>query len=104
MLGGAWLLSRHYPEQSMRLSAQAMKWCLHMHGHKRHQYQSMREHWESAEGIAPLAKRWLGYAMESYCAMRFGDVPATSQQAANMRMAVWGACEILMGTAPELAR
>ena len=104
VLGGAWAISGQYPEQSMRLSAQAMKWCLHIKGHKRQPGQSVREHWVGAADIAPLARRWLGYAVESYCAMRFGNVPATPQQAMHMRQAVMGACDIMMGAAPELAR
>lgn len=104
MLGSAWLLSRRYPAQSMRLSAQAMKWCLHMQGYKRRPGQSVREHWVAAVGVAPLAKRWLGYAVESYCAMRFSNVPATPQQAIHMRMVVMGACDIMLGMVPELAR
>jgi hypothetical protein len=104
VLGGAWLLSGRYPAQSMRLSAQAMKWCLHMQGHTRRPGQSVREHWVAAAGVAPLARRWLGYAVESYCAMRFGNVPATPQQAIHMRQAVMGACDIMLGTVPELAR
>lgn len=104
VLGSAWLLAGRYPAQSMRMSAQAMKWCLHMQGHKRHPGQSVREHWGAATNVAPLAKRWLGYAMESYCTMRFGNVPATSQQAINMRQAVMGACDIMLGIAPELAK
>jgi hypothetical protein len=104
VLGSAWLLAGRYPAQSMRLSAQAMKWCLHMQGHKRRPGQSVREHWVTAAGVAPLAKRWLGYAVESYCAMRFGNVQATAQQAINMRKAVMGACDIMLGVAPELAR
>jgi hypothetical protein len=35
--------------------------------------------------------------------MRFGNVPATSQQAIAMQEAVMGACEIMKGKAPELA-
>lgn len=103
-LGCSWLLAAHFPAQSMRLSAQAMKWCLHVQGHKRRPGQSVREHWVAAAGIAPLAKRWLGYAVETYCEMRFGGMSATQQQALNMRRAVQGACDIMMGIAPELAR
>jgi len=36
--------------------------------------------------------------------MRFGNVPATPQQAIHMRQAVMGACDIMLGTVPELAR
>jgi len=104
VLGSAWLLSGWYPAQSMRLSALAMKWCLDMQDHKRLPGQSVREHWAAAADVAPLARRWLGYAVESYCAMRFGNVPATPQQAIHMRKAVMGACDIMLGTAPELAR
>lgn len=104
VLGGAWLLARWYPAQSMRLSALALKWCLHIHGHKRRPGQSVREHLVGAPGVPPLARRWLGYAVESYCAMRFGGTPADTKQAINMRKDVMGACDILMGAVPELAK
>lgn len=104
VLGCSWLLAGRYPAQSMRLSAQAMKWCLHLHGHKRSPGQSVREHWVAAAAIAPLARRWLGYAIDAYCAMRFGGEPATPQQAINMRKAVMGSCDIMLGAVPELAR
>jgi hypothetical protein len=104
LLGCSQLLVRWSPSHSMRLSALAVKWCLHMRGHKRHPGQSVREHLVTATGVAPLAKRWLGYAVESYCVMRFGGVPATTQHAINMRKAVLGACDIMMGVAPELAK
>lgn len=100
-LGGSWLLAAHFPAQSMRLSAQALKWCLHLHGHQRSPGQSVREHWGAAAGMAPLAKRWLGYAVESYCETRFGGVPASPQRALHMRQAVQGACDIMLGLAPE---
>lgn len=104
VLSSAWLLTGRYPAQSMRLSAQAVKWCLHMQGHKRRPGQSVREHWGAAADVPPLAKRWLDHAVESYCAMRFGNVPATSQQALNMREVVMGACDIMTGAAPELVK
>ena len=103
-LGLSWLLTGRFPTQSMRLSALAMKWCLHSAGHARSPGQSVREHWLGAAAIAPLARRWLGYAMEAYCAMRFGGVAATAQGARHMRTAVQGACDILAGIAPELKR
>lgn len=103
-LGGARLLAAHFPAQSMRLSAQSMKWCLRVKGHKRLPGQSVREHWVSATGMAPLARRWLDYAVESYCAMRFGSVPANTQRALAMHQAVQGACDIVMGLAPDLSR
>jgi len=104
VLGGAWLMARYRPVLSMRLTALAMKWCLHQHGYRRSPGQSVREHWMATEGIAPLARRWLCDAMEVYCTKRFGGQPATVQQALDMRKSVLGACEILMGAVPELAR
>ena len=101
---GAWMLERHSPAQSMRLSAQGMKWCLTLHGHRRSPGQSVREHWGAATGIAPLASKWLGYAVEIYCEARFGDRSATQRQAVNMRKAVQGACDVLLGVVPELAK
>lgn len=103
-LGGAWLLAARFPARSMRLSAQSLKWCLRIKGHKRLPGQSVREYWAGAAGMAPLAQRWLGYAVESYCAMRFGGVSATTQHALAMHQAVQGACDIVMGLAPELSQ
>lgn len=99
-LGGAWLMTGLWPAQSMRLSAQAMRWNLHRHGHHKLPAQSIREHWMAAATIAPLARLWLGYAVDTYCAMRFGGIAATPQQAAYMRKAVMGACDILYDDAP----
>lgn len=103
-LGCSWLLAVQFPAPSMRLSAHAMRWCLHVRGHKRAPGQSVREHWSAAVNVAPLAKRWLGYAVESYCEVRFGGVSATRRRALDMRAAVQGACDIMMGVAPELAK
>ena len=104
VLGWSWALASHFPQQSMRASAQALKWCLHGQGHYRKAGQSVREHWMDAAGVAPLAKRWLGYAVDAYCAMRFGGVAATRHDALRMHQAVQGACDIMLGRAPELAR
>lgn len=103
-LGVAWLLASYFPAQSMRVSATAMKWCLQVQGHRRRPGQSVREHWGSAVHLAPLARRWLGYAVESYCASRFGGVPASAQRARDMHRAVQGACDIVLGYTPELSR
>ena len=102
-LGCAWLLAHRFPAQSMRLSAQAMGWCLHAHGHKKQAGQSVREHWGAA-ATAPLARRWMGQALEIYGETRFGGVAASPQRARHMRTATQGACDIIMGLAPELAR
>lgn len=103
-LAGAWLLASRWPAQSMRLSAWAMTWCLSGQRHYRQPGQSVREHWASARCTAPLARRWLGQALEAYCAMRFGRVPATRQRALHMRQAVQGSSDILLGLAPELGQ
>lgn len=103
-LAAAWLLAARWPERSMRLSAQAMKWCLHARGHQRGPGQSVREHWASAAGIAPLARRWLGDAIEAYCETRFGGAAATRARALSMRAAVLDASDILLGRAPEFDR
>ena len=82
-----------------------MKWCLHGAGHRRAPGQSVREHWAAAaSGLAPLAARWLGDAVNTYCAMRFGAVAATAQSAQHMHVVVQGASDVLSGRAPELAR
>lgn len=103
-LGISWLLAKPFPAQSMRLSARAMTWCLRIRSHPPARGQSVREHWSSVPGIAPMARKWLRYALESYCATRFGGVPATRQRALHMRQAVQGTCDILMGALPELGR
>jgi hypothetical protein len=104
-LTGSWMLAAYFPAQSMRLSARAMSWCLHLQGHKRGPGESVREHWLAGSQVAPrLARSWLGQALAMYCEMRFGGIPATPQQALAMRQAVQGTCDILMGVAPELAR
>lgn len=102
-LGFAWLLASRFPALSMRVSAQTLKWCLHMKGHIRRPGQSVREHWQSATRIAPLATRWLGYAVDRYCEMRFGGVPATPKRAHDMRQAVQAAAEVMLGVLPELS-
>ena len=105
-VGGALLLSGlvagRAPMPSMRLSAQAMTWCLHLHGVDKTAGQSVREHWSSAARIPPLARRWLGFATESYGQARFSGGTVSTQQALHMRQAVCGACDILAGIAPEL--
>ncbi len=104
VLWSAWAAVPRWPAASMRMSALAMKWCLRQHGYAREPGQSVREHWNSGVKLAPLAKQWLGYAVESYCAMRFGGRPASPRDANNMRKAVQGASDIMAGIAPELAR
>ncbi len=96
ILGLSWLLARLAPERSMRLSAQAMHWCLRMRGQQRQPGQSVREYWSSIPGIDPLARRWMDRAMETYCEMRFGLQPAVTRSALNMHEAVQGTCDILM--------
>lgn len=103
-LGVSWLLSWRFPAQSMQLSARAMTWCLRAHRHPPQPGQSVREHWSSAPGLAPLARTWLGHALENYCAWRFGGVPATRERALRMRQDVFGAAEVMHGTVPELSK
>ena len=101
-LWAAWGSASRHPAASMKFSALAMKWCLRTQGHPRTPGQSVREHWSGAVTIAPLARRWLGFAVEAYCAMRFGGQAARPSQAKAMHQAVRGACDILSGLAPEL--
>ncbi len=104
-LSGSWALAFYSPAWSMRFSAQALKWCLHLHGHRPTAGQSVREQWASAVGLPPLAQRWLGYAVEIYCETRFGDVPATPQRARHMRETVHAASDVMTGLlVPELSR
>jgi uncharacterized membrane protein YgcG len=102
-LGLAWSLAPRFPALSMRVSAQTLKWCLHMKGHQRTPGQSVREHWQRATRIAPLASRWLGYAVDRYCEMRFGGVTATPKHAHDMRQAVQAAADVMLDVAPELS-
>ncbi|MBT3068039.1 DUF4129 domain-containing protein [Rhodoferax sp. U11-2br] len=103
-LGCAWLLAHLYPLASMWLSARALRWCLQAHGHPRQPGQSVREHWLTAPGLPPLARRWLGAAADNYGEVRFGGLPATPQRALALRETVQGVCDILTGAVPELAR
>lgn len=103
-LAAAWALSRWFPRRSMQLSARAMTWCLRTHRHPPLRGQSVREHWSSAQGLAPLAHTWLSRALENYCAMRFGGMPATQERALRLRDDVLGATEVMGGTVPELSR
>lgn len=103
-LAGAWGLSRWFPAQSMQLSARAMTWCLRSHRHLPLRGQSVREHWSSAKGLAPLAHTWLNQALENYCAMRFGGSPVTQKRALRLRDDVLGATEVMSGAVPELSR
>lgn len=93
-----------YPMRSMQLSAIALKWCLHIKGHKRLPGQSVREHWNSASGIAPLAQRWLGDAVECYGVVRFGGCKASPRLALHMHESVQGAYDVVMNRIPELSR
>lgn len=103
-LGLARLLARAHPLRSMQLSAVSLRWCLHVHGHARQPGQSIREYWSTAAHIAPLAKRWLGRAVEDYCAVRFGGIAASAARALRMQESVHGACDIVMGRMPELSQ
>jgi uncharacterized membrane protein YgcG len=101
---GARLLARHFPERSMRMSAQAMKWCLMDKGHKPLPGQSLREYLDGVPGLPKLSRRWFGYALALYNEMRFGTLAATSQRANHMREAVAAATQLVKGHAPELSK
>lgn len=103
-LACARLLAPRFPLQSMRVSALSMKWCLYVAGHRRAPGQSVREHWQAAGKVSPLARRWLGYAVDAYCVVRFGGERPTSRRALHMNEAVHGACDIVMDLMPELNR
>ena len=104
VLALAWALSRWWPARSMQLSARAMGWCLRGRRHAPRAGQSVREHWLSAPGLAPLARQWMERALETYCAMRFGGLPATRERALRMREEVQGAADVMGGAVPELGR
>lgn len=103
-LAAAWALSRWLPLRSMQLSARAMTWYLRSRQHPPLRGQSVREHWSSAQGLAPLARTWLSRALENYCAMRFGGLPATQERALRLREDVLGAVDVMSGAVPELSR
>jgi hypothetical protein len=101
---GAWLTASARPMLSMRMSAQAMKFCLREAGHKSKPGESVREYVAAAPGQPPLVRHWLGYAVELYCETRFGAVHATPARAKNMRRAVSAATQLVKGYAPELRK
>lgn len=103
-LAVAWGLSRWLPARSMQVSARALTWCLRARRHLPLPGQSVREHWSSAPGLAPLAHQWTQRALETYCATRFGGVPATQARALRLREDVLGAAEVMNGAMPELSR
>lgn len=97
-------LASQQPRRSMILSATAMKWCLHEKRHMREPGQSVREHWGSATKMAPLAHKWMGYAVHLYCAVRFGNAKVDRKMALRMHTAVQGAADILHGEMVELQK
>lgn len=101
---GAWLTASARPMLSMRMSAQAMKFCLREVGHKSKPGESVREHVAAVPGQPHLVRRWLGYAVELYCETRFGAAQATPARAKNMREAVSAATQLVKGYAPELRK
>jgi hypothetical protein len=103
-LNAAQLLAHRYPMRSIQLSAWALKWSLRVHGHHQKAGQSIREYVSTARGLPPLAKKWMGYAVEDYCAVRFGGVPATPARATRMQESVRGAYEVATGLLPELSK
>lgn len=101
---GAWLTASVRPILSMRMSAQAMKFCLREAGHKSKPGESVREYVAAAPGQPYLVRRWLGHAVELYCETRFGAVQATPARAKSMRRAVSAATQVVKGYAPELRK
>lgn len=103
-LNAAQLLAHRYPMRSMQLSAWSLKWSLRVHGHPQHAGQSIREYVSTARGMSPLARKWMRYAVEDYCAVRFGGVAATPARAIRMQESVRGAYEVATGLMPELSK
>lgn len=102
-LNAAQLLASRYPMRSIQLSAWSLKWSLRVHGHHQKAGQSIREYVSTARGLPPLAKKWMGYAVEDYCAVRFGGAAATPARAIRMQESVRGAYEVAIGLMPELS-
>lgn len=98
-----WTVNR-FPRASVRLSAQAMHWCLQGVGHRPQPAESVREYWGRATQLAPLPRRWLHFALEAYCAMRFGEVAVTPARARALHEAVLGASQITRNLVPEFNR
>lgn len=103
-LGASWGLARWYPLLSMRLTAQAMTWCLQSQGVSRPPGQSLREHWLSAPGLPDTARHWMQRALAHYGAVRFGGRAATANGALNMRRDVQGAADIALQVLPAYRR
>jgi hypothetical protein len=103
-LNAAQLLARRYPMRSMQLSAWSLKWSLRVHGHPQQAGQSIREYVSTARGLPPLARKWMGYAVEDYCAVRFGGAAATHTRAIRMQESVRNAYEVATGLMPELSK
>jgi hypothetical protein len=103
-LGLAHLLARSHPLRSMQLSAWSLKWSLRVQGHPQQPGHSIREYVSTARGVPPLAKKWMGYAVEDYCAVRFGGAVATPALAHRMRESVRGSYEVANGLMPELRK
>lgn len=101
---GAWTLATPCPLLSMRMSAQAMKFCLTDAGHQGKPGQSVREYLRAAPQMPQLARRWFGYAVDLYCETRFGAVQATPTRAGTMRQAVSAATQLVKGHAPEMGQ
>nr|WP_315463431.1 transglutaminaseTgpA domain-containing protein [uncultured Rhodoferax sp.] len=103
-LNAAQLLAHRYPMRSMELSAWSLKWGLRVHGHPQQAGQSIREYVSTARAVPPLARKWMAYAVEDYCAVRFGGVAATPARATRMQESVRGAYEVASGLMPELSK
>jgi len=103
-LNVAQLLARRNPMRSMQLSAWSLKWSLRVHGYPQQAGQSIREYASTARGLPPLARKWMGYAVEDYCAVRFGGAAATHARATRMQESVRNAHEVATGLMPELSK
>lgn len=81
----AWVLRRRYPLASMRVSAAALGWALHVQGHPQRRGQSVREHWNSLPQAPQAVRSWLRTATDLYGAVRFGGRAPTADAADQLR-------------------
>ncbi len=92
----AWLLSRHRPMASMRVSAASLGWVLHVHGHPRGPGQSVREHWSSLPRAPEAVRAWVRKATNLYGASRFGGQRPTPASADQLRQLVTVTADALL--------
>jgi hypothetical protein len=92
----AWVLCHRYPLASMRISAAALGWALHVKGHVQQEGQSVREHWNSLPQAPAAVRIWLRTATDLYGAVRFGGRVPTPASADKLRQLVTVTADALL--------